>query len=142
MNKGVTYYLAGPMTGYPQFNFPAFYHAARTLRERGYTIVTPTELDSNEVVIAALQSKNGEIRDLPRVETWGDMLSRDVKIIADECGGVILLSGWEKSKGAKLEAFVGLLCTHAFAEFLTSDALQPISNRSVLSGIWGEWRSG
>jgi hypothetical protein len=38
-------YLAGPMTGYPRWNFDAFDEAARQLRSDGHDVVSPHELD-------------------------------------------------------------------------------------------------
>lgn len=95
-------YLAGPMTGIKQQNFPAFDAAAKALRAQGYEIVSPAELDDPEDKALALA-------DLPARKTWGDFLARDVKIVADECDGVIFLPCWEKSRGARLEAFTALL---------------------------------
>ena len=96
-------YIAGPMTGLPQSNFPAFDAAAAALRDRGYEVVSPAELDNPEDRAIALA-------DLPPRKTWGDFLARDVKLIAD--GGIeaiVLLPDWQTSRGAKLEAFIGLL---------------------------------
>ena len=102
-------YLAGPMTGHPQFNFPAFDAAAADLRERGYEVVSPAELDSPEWRAYALQSETGDASGGAKVtgETWADLLARDLKVICD--GGieaVVCLPGWQKSKGARLETFV------------------------------------
>jgi hypothetical protein len=112
------WYLAGPMTGIPQFNFPAFIAATKVLRAQGYTIWTPAELDSPDVQKAAMASATGDQADADMIETWGDMLARDVKLITDELDGVVFLSGWAKSKGARLEAFVGILAGKLFGRYV------------------------
>lgn len=102
------FYLAGPMSGIPQFNYPMFIRVARELRRMGYDIVSPAEIDSDEDKADALSSKNGEFE--VGNKTWGDFLARDVKLLADGgITGIIFLPGWEHSSGAKLEATVGLL---------------------------------
>jgi hypothetical protein len=106
-------YIAGPMTGIPQFNFPAFHEAAARLRSAGYAILSPAELDDPATAAAAMASPDGAPGSgCTNGETWGDFLARDVKMVADESCGVVLLSGWERSRGARLETFVALLCGH------------------------------
>jgi hypothetical protein len=99
------------MSGIPQFNFPEFYRVAALLRSQGWEIVSPAELDDQEDKGAALLSKDGDVKDRTVVKkTWGDFLARDVKLIADEgIEAIIFLPNWSSSKGAKLEATVGLL---------------------------------
>lgn len=107
-------YLAGPMSGLPQFNFPAFYEATAALRLAGYDVVSPAELDDAEDAGAAMASTDGSPESAKR--TWGDFLARDVKLLADTgITGIIFLPGWQKSRGAKLEAFVGVLQGFTFA---------------------------
>lgn len=104
-------YLAGPMSGIAQFNFPAFDEAARRLREKGHVIISPAELDDPDVRTKAMDSADGApSAELP---SWGALLARDVSIVADLCNALILLPGWAKSRGAKLEAYVALLCGHS-----------------------------
>lgn len=107
-----TIYIAGPMTGIRQFNFPAFVRLALMLRDAGFAVVNPAELDDPDARAAALSSEDGDPTLYARLTglTWGDFLSRDVKLIAD--GGIdaiCVLPGWERSKGARLETFVGFL---------------------------------
>lgn len=104
-------YLAGPMTGIPQMNFPAFDAAAKDLRARGYDVVSPAELDDPEDRTAALASEDGDINKMGPGRSWGFFLARDVKLIADEgIEAIVCLPGWEKSRGARLETFVARLC--------------------------------
>ena len=115
----IIWYLAGPMSHIKSFNFPAFEAAAAKLRDMGYLIVSPAELDNPADYAAAMASPDGKPTDANG--TWGDYLARDVKIVADEVSGIIFLPGWEKSRGARLEAYTGILCGHQFAFYDNGD---------------------
>ena len=126
-------YLAGPMSGPPQFNFPAFYAAAEKLRADGFEVVSPAELDDAEDKGAALKSKDGNAADAKR--SWGDFLARDVKLLADMgIQGIVFLPNWQNSKGAKLEAFVGLLQGFKFWEYDAGNVYR-VTRVSVLDSI-------
>ena len=138
MAKERYWYLAGPMSGIPQFNFPLFEAAAEQLRVSGYNIISPAELDDVVTRSAALRSLDG-LTETGTVnhQTWGDFLSRDVKIIADKTKGIIFLPGWEKSRGARLEAHVAVLCGHIFRRYTAMNGnlwptSLPLSTKSVI----------
>lgn len=78
-------YIAGPMTGYPEHNYPAFTVAAATLRAQGYDVVSPHELHDD---------------DMTRPFDW--YLRRDIAALVT-CDAIALLPGWEHSRGAQLE---------------------------------------
>lgn len=119
------YYLAGPMSGIKHHNIPAFDSAAETLRAKGYDIISPAELDGGAFrEIAYRESPDVGGGDTVLGNTWGDLLARDVKTISDDCGGIILLPGWEKSKGARLEAFVALSCGYPALEYEEGEAFK------------------
>lgn len=105
-------YIAGSMTGIPQFNFPAFDALAADLRRNGHEVVSPAELDDPDDRAAALASPDGHMHGGHHMnKTWGDFLARDVKLLADDgVEGIVVLPGWERSRGARLETFVGFLC--------------------------------
>ena len=107
-------YIAGPMTGIPQFNYPAFEAAYRSLATAAFwyrRIISPHLLDSEKMQALAWRSPDGNVAALSEEcgETWGDVLARDVRIIEKEVCAFWLLPGWHKSRGARLEVFVGLL---------------------------------
>jgi hypothetical protein len=87
-------YLAGPMRGIAQFNFPAFDAGAARLRARGHVVISPAELDRQSGI-------NENDDNLPSDFLRGAM-KRDLAAIC-ECDGIALLSGWEKSKGVAVE---------------------------------------
>ena len=82
-------YLSGGMTGLPDMNKPAFYKAAKWLREQGYRVVNPPELDKDE----------------PQ-RSWETCLRRDITHLM-KCTKIATLPRWKKSKGASLEVFIG-----------------------------------
>lgn len=129
------YYLAGPMSWIPRFNIPAFEIATMKLRKAGFEIISPVELDNPAVYQNAMRSETGDPNDVVSIETWGDMLARDVKIIADEIDGIVFLDGWEKSRGARLEAYVGILCGREFARYVGNGTIEKMHPKLVLTKI-------
>lgn len=130
-------YIAGPMTGIPQFNVPFFDRVAAELRAQGHDVVSPAELDSPEMRAAALKSTDGALAPLEQAtkETWGEVLARDVRVLSDHgIQAIALLPGWKKSRGANLEATVGLLNKLEFFEYVEG-TIQPIHNSVVISGL-------
>lgn len=85
-------YLAGPMTGYPDYNYPAFDKAARQLRMDGVDVVSPHELFKGET-------------GLP----WEHYMREGLKVMLD-CDGIALLPGWLDSRGARIETVVANAC--------------------------------
>lgn len=118
------------MTGIPKFNFPAFASAAAQLRADGMEVVSPHEQDTPAVQAIAWQSPDGKLDQNGKVggETWGDILAKDVKMLADGgISGIVFLLGWQKSRGARLEATVGLLCNLRFAKLVyTTSSFDPV----------------
>jgi len=140
----VKWYLAGPMRGYEKYNFPAFEAAAKHLRELGYDIVSPHELDSKEIREEALRSETGLIGESGKIggETAGEILARDVRILIDDLNGIIFLPGWERSTGARLEAFVGLLHNYPFFEYRANEEeafLEELPQQVVAGVCVGQW---
>ena len=77
-------YLAGPMTGLPDYNYPAFHRYAAMLRDWGYTVTNPAENPA------------------PPCGTWeGYMAMALPQVRAAQL--VVFLPGWKKSRGAKKE---------------------------------------
>lgn len=99
------WYLCGPMSGYPQFNYPAFHEAATALRVQGYNILSPAELDPPEKQVEYESSQDGGGEGY--IPEYTDLLGRDLAVVIDaNCIGVICLPGWQASRGGNLETTV------------------------------------
>lgn len=88
-------YIAGPMTGYPEFNFPAFDEAAEELRAVGYTVINPADVDRS---LGFDPRSEDEYTD----KNYHDAMRRDIPMVM-QADGVALLPGWRASRGATLE---------------------------------------
>lgn len=94
-------YIAGPMRGIPEFNFPAFFAAEETLRGWGYEIINPARRDVDNGF--KYQGLTGD-EDLTALGfNLRSALGWDLAQIAGECDGVVTLDGWHRSRGAKAE---------------------------------------
>ena len=91
-------YIAGPMRGYPRFNFDAFHEAEADLKAKGYLPLSPAKADE----------ENGFDASKEHTFTQADMMAfmrRDFEMIM-RADALAVLPGWEKSTGATAE--VGL----------------------------------
>ena len=80
-------YLAGPMTDLPQLNHPTFHAHAARLREAGYEVVNPAEIN------------------LDPTAGWHACMRADIAHLVT-CQAIALLPGWAGSRGASLERFI------------------------------------
>ena len=82
-------YLAGPMTGYDDFNRPAFDAAAALLRGQSYAVLSSAEtFDHTD-------------------RTWQFYMRAAIRLMLD-ADAVVLLPGHEKSRGASIERHLAI----------------------------------
>lgn len=77
-------YVAGPMKGVPDYNFPAFNAMADLLRAEGHEVINPAD----HGVVDGME--------------WIDYMRLDIAGLIT-CDAVQLLPGWRASRGASLE---------------------------------------
>lgn len=90
-------YIAGPMTGYPQFNFPAFNTAEYTLAKMGWTVFNPARKDGEKDLagFATGDAKEAVAKGFDFREAYLWDLSKVI-----EADAIYMLRGWESSPGA------------------------------------------
>lgn len=123
----IVVYVSGPMTGYPEHNYPAFHAASLMLRGQGYEVVNPAE--------------NFDGRMDLEPETY---LRRDFTQMATECNAIYLLEGWKNSTGARAEYAIARalsfkILNDRIGEFITgvADQSEPVeyeASRIVRNG--------
>lgn len=103
-------YIAGPMRGIPEFNFPAFHAAAKKLRDEGHLVFNPAEKD-NERHGTDISVGNATGDETLAAKQHGfnlrDALAVDAEFICRHADTIALLPGWENSKGARAEKALG-----------------------------------
>lgn len=117
-------YLAGPMRGIEEYNFPAFKKAAKMLRSTGWDIYSPAERDETDgVAVQQHEERRGD-------GDWAASLGLDYYMQFDlaavsRMDAVICLPNWEASQGARLETMVAAELGHPVFE------LEPWSNENA-----------
>jgi hypothetical protein len=78
------------MTGLPEFNYPAFHRAAEALRSAGHDVINPAENLP------------------PPCKSWLGYMRMSVAQVAS-VDGVVMLPGWPRSRGARIEFLLAWL---------------------------------
>lgn len=87
-------YLSGPMTGIENLNAEAFNEAEKKLKNEGHKVINPIQLATELDTEFYYESK--------LIPSYKDYLLNDIHHISF-CDKLVLLPGWEQSKGAKAE---------------------------------------
>lgn len=100
VNEKPKIYIAGPMSGVPELNHPAFFEAAEAFEEGGWEVFNPAALDHDvygdtEATMEAMAND--------RQTFLRSALGADLAWICAEADAIAMLPGWEKSYGARAE---------------------------------------
>jgi hypothetical protein len=129
-------YIAGPMTGIPQFNFPAFDAARDAWSAAGWEVVSPADMDRQywrERFHEEFDVNNPD----PSIKAGGaiynEFLRMDIAEIST-CAAIALLPGWQNSRGANKELLVARMLQLAVFDAITMERVQDAtpSARTVL----------
>jgi hypothetical protein len=104
--KKKSVYIAGPMRGFPKYNFPAFDAAKKKLSPIFKTVISPADLDRDAGFVLPKGYKDWD--KLPEGFDFEEAQKRDIAAVM-KVDAVYMLRGWQWSKGARAE--------HALAEW-------------------------
>lgn len=98
-------YLAGPMRGKPQFNFPEFKRYAAFLRSLGHEVFSPAERDEAQFgpEFATKNMTGDETLACQKGFTLREALGADLAWICKEAEAIAMMPGHSLSKGARAE---------------------------------------
>lgn len=109
-------YIAGPMSGYPEFNFPAFFAAAGLWKAKGWLVFNPAAKEE-EKALDPEACKVGDDKlavangfDFRQCFEWD--LCRVV-----EADAIYMLPGWEASSGARAEHAAAIAIKARYPEY-------------------------
>jgi hypothetical protein len=103
------FYLAGPMSGKPYLNFPAFKFHRERLRFLGHEVFCPAENDIRKYgVDFSSEVPTGSSEEMANIgKKYGlrinDVLAEDLWYICKEAEAIYFMAGWEHSYGARAE---------------------------------------
>jgi uncharacterized protein DUF4406 len=111
-------YLAGPMQGIPEFNFPRFNAIAWAIRQDGHRVFNPAQRDIERAGGVDISKGNTEGKlneETKKHFSLREALADDTNFICLEADTIALLPGWEKSNGAQAEHRLAVALGHEIA---------------------------
>ncbi len=123
-------YIAGPMRGYKDFNFPAFDAAKKLGESLGHEVTSPADMDREHDGFEGI-GKDGVSGDFIG-STLERCVRRDCEAVINN-DAIALLPGWENSTGAKAEHAIAMWLGRTI---LSAETFEPYSR--VPFEIWRE----
>lgn len=100
---GPSVYIAGPMTGFEEHNYPLFNALATYLRDEGFVVRNPAENFGGD-----------------QTRKLYEYIELDLEMVMDT-EGIVLMPGWRDSEGSRMEATVAKALNHKFYEARLAD---------------------
>ena len=101
------YYVAGPMRGYSEFNFPAFRETTKRIRDLGCEVFSPVEYACKKGF-----DPTNMVGSQAELDEWGfdfrDDLADETNFICRQATHIYMLFGWARSTGATAEWTLGI----------------------------------
>ena len=117
-------YVSGPMTGRPQFNYPAFRSCAAAFRAADYTVYDPTERIAECGVPLDTSDMDGTERLSPEVFDLRKAFAEYAAFITTQADAIVVLPGWEDSKGAVGEVMLARAIGLPVIDGLTGEIIE------------------
>lgn len=130
--SGESIYVAGPMRGLPEHNYPAFNSAAAMLRAAGAHVVNPVEVNHGADDDGTQPPEFYVRRDLTAM--LGVRAPGALGFGSAGCNAIALLPGWERSVGARCEATVALTLGFRFYDATTGEQIAPPESVTCTGG--------
>lgn len=124
-------YLAGPMTGIPYYNFPAFDTAADALRGLGHEVFNPADNDRmNGFDPEFLNLSEGKDAALHGFDLRKALLE-DLTWICHNADAIAVLDNWVYSRGAQAEIALADALSIPFAHWTQFDELGIVDMKRI-----------
>lgn len=116
-------YLAGPMRGIAEFNFPAFDRAEAQLRDMGHDVFSPAARDREHGFTAEGLTGDEDLAALGF--DLREALGADLAYITEHADAIVVLPGWERSSGVAAEMAAAQALSMPVYELLAFDLYGP-----------------
>jgi hypothetical protein len=112
------------MRGYPLFNFPAFDAARDAWAARGWTVISPADMDRELDGLDPTQASGPSSPCTSPDKPFSHYMRRDIEALLRSTA-IAFLPGWEKSVGANVERVVAGALNLEMYDALT---FEPVTN--------------
>lgn len=114
MSKSI--YIAGPMSGYPEFNFPAFFAAEAMLNRAGWEVFNPAAKSQEDELDAEAFITGDNLKVIEKGFDFKKCYLWDIEHVM-KANAIYMLKGWQYSPGAVGEHAVAVTMKKHYPEY-------------------------